>query len=65
MIHEELLKQYYLSSDDIMKILGIGKNKSLEVIKELQEEMKQKKYYIPQGRKKVVLTKIFKKRYGL
>lgn len=65
MKHEELLKKYYLDSDDVMKLLGVGKVKALKVIDSIQEEMRYKKYYIPESRRKVALTKIFKKRYGL
>lgn len=65
MEHEELLKKYYLNSSDVSKILGVSQGKALKVISEIQEEMKDKKYYIPESRKKVCLTKLFKKRYGL
>ena len=65
MNNEEILKNYYVSAEDIIKILPIGIVKANKIIKEIQEEMKEKKYFIPDGRKRVALTKLFKKRYGL
>lgn len=65
MKNEEILKNYYITAEDIRKIMPIGINKAQRIINDLQEEMKQKKYYIPSGKKKVALTKLFKKRYGL
>lgn len=64
-MQKELLNNYYLSADDLMKILGIGKSTAMKIVNEIQEEMKQKKYLIPKSRKKVVLTKLVKRKYGL
>lgn len=64
-MQKELLNSYYLSADDLMKILGIGKSTAMKIVNEIQEEMKQKKYLIPKSRKKVVLTKLVKRKYGL
>lgn len=64
-MQKELLNNYYLSADDLMKILGIGKSSAMKIVNEIQEEMKQKKYLIPKSRKKVVLTKLVKRKYGL
>lgn len=62
---EEILKNYYITAEDIRQIMPVGINKAQRIINELQEEMRKKKYYIPSGKKKVALTKLFKKRYGL
>ena len=64
-MQKELLNNYYLSADDLMKILGIGKSSAMKIVNEIQEEMKPKKYLIPKSRKKVVLTKLVKRKYGL
>lgn len=65
MNNEEILKNYYVTAEDVRKIMPVGVVKSQKIIKELQEEMKEKKYFIPEGKRKVALTKLFKKRYGL
>lgn len=65
MNNEEILKNYYITADDIRKIMPVGISKAQKIINELQEEMKNKNYYVPEGKKKVALTKLFKRRYGL
>lgn len=65
MNNEEILKNYYVTAQDIMKIMPVGIGKAQKIIKELQKEMKEKNYFIPDGKKRVALTKLFKKRYGL
>ena len=64
-MQKELLNSYYLSADDLMKILGIGKSTAMKIVNEIKEKKKKKKYLIPKSRKKVVLTKLVKRKYGL
>lgn len=62
---EEILQQYYISAKDLrMVIPTLGINKSIEYIKMIQEEMKQKGYFIPQTKELLALTKLARKKFG-
>ena len=59
------LQQYYISAKDLrMVIPTLGINKSIEYIKMIQEEMKQKGYFIPQTKELLALTKLARKKFG-
>lgn len=61
-----ILEQEYLTAKDLQNIIpGISYEKSLEIINEVQEEMKQKNYFIPKTKSKVALTKMIRKKLGL
>ena len=63
---EEILKQQYLTANDLMKIIpGLTYNRALSYIKMIREEMKEKNYFVPDGKTKVALTKMLKKKFGL
>lgn len=63
---EEILNKTYLTAEDLQKLIPELKyGRALDIIKETQEEMKQKKYYIPISRKKLALTKLIKKKMGI
>lgn len=63
---EEILNQQYITARDIQKIIpNLGYVKALQYIEDLREEMKEKNYFVPDGRTKVALTKLFKKKFGL
>ncbi len=62
---EEILKQKYLSANDIMVIIPICKSGALRIITEAQADMKSKGYYIPETKTKLALTKIVIKKLGL
>ena len=62
---EELLNQLYLTSEDLTKILPIGITRARQYVNEIQGEMKEKGYFIPEGRKKVALTKLVRKKFGI
>ena len=47
-----------------MVIPTLGINKSIEYIKMIQEEMKQKGYFIPQTKELLALTKLARKKFG-
>lgn len=63
--NEEILNQQYITARDIQKIMPIGYTKALSYIDDLREEMKMRNYFVPDGRTKVALTKLFKKKFGL
>ena len=61
---EEILKQQYITARDIQVIIPkLGYTRALSYIEELREEMKEKNYFVPNGRTKVALTKLFKKKF--
>jgi hypothetical protein len=64
--NEEILNQQYITAKDIQQIIPkLGYAKALEYIDDLREEMKMKNYFVPEGRTKVALTKLFKKKFGI
>lgn len=63
---EEILNQPYVDAKDIKMLMPkLGINRCRSLIDEIQEEMKEKKYYIPDGKPKMALTKLLKKKLGL
>lgn len=64
--NEEILKQQYITARDIQRIIpNLGYVTALRYIEELQKEMKEKGYFVPNGKTKVALTKLFKKKFGI
>lgn len=62
---EEILNQDYMSAKDLKVIIpSLGINKCVEYIKIIQEEMKEKGYFIPQTKEYLVLTKLVRKKFG-
>jgi len=62
---DEILNQKYITAKDIQKIIPVGYARALSYIEELREEMKEKNYFVPDGRTKVALTKLFIKKFGI
>ena len=64
---EEILSQLYISAKDIQVLIpGLNINKCRELVDEIQEEMKEKKLYIPPSTKpKRALTKLVRKKLGI
>ncbi|MBR6689713.1 MAG: hypothetical protein IKL65_00080 [Bacilli bacterium] len=63
---EDILNQQYLTAKDLMKIIPkLSYKRALEYIEETREEMSKKNYCVPDGRTKVALTKLIKKKFGL
>ena len=61
----ELLEQAYLSAKDLKLIMPhIGINKCREYIEETREDMKNKGLYVPEGKTKIALTKMLRKKFG-
>lgn len=63
---DELLKQYYLTAEELTIIIPHLKIEKARVyIKEIRKEMKQLNYFIPEAKPYVALTKLIKKKFGL
>ena len=63
---EEVLEQIYMSAKDLKILIpNLGVNKCVEYIKDVQEEMKEKNYFIPRTKEKLALTKLVKKKFGI
>ena len=63
---EEILKQQYITARDIQKVIpNLGYVRALSYIEDLRKEMEEKNYFVPDGRTKVALTKLFKKKFGI
>ena len=64
--NDEILKQQYITAKDIQSIIPkLGYITALRYIEELRKEMKEKGYFVPEGKTKVALTKLFKKKFGI
>ena len=60
---EEILKNPYMSADDIYKVLPVGKNKACQIFNEAYEDLRQKGVMLFDSRPRTIPTKEFKKRY--
>lgn len=61
----KILEQQYLTAEDLTIIIPkLSYNRALNYIKTAREEMQQKGYFVPDGKVKVALTKIIKKKFG-
>lgn len=66
MEEKEILNQSYLTAKDLMVIIPkLSYKRALKYIDDFREEMEQKGYFVPEGRTKVALTKLVKKKFGL
>ena len=64
--NEEILNQQYITARDMQKVIPkLGYIRALNYIEDLREEMKEKGYFVPDGKTKVALTKLFKKKFGI
>lgn len=62
---KDIINQQYLTAKDLMRIIPkLPYQRALEYIDNAREEMKEKGYFVPEGRTKVALTKIIKKKFG-
>ncbi len=63
---DELLKQYYLTAEELTVIIPHLKIEKARVyIREIREQMKQLNYFVPESRPYEALTKLVKKKFGL
>ena len=63
---EEIKNKDYINATELQVLIpGLGYDNALGIIKELQEEMKQKNLYVPKTKPKLVLMKLVKKKFGI
>lgn len=63
---KEILEQQYLTAKDLMIIIPkLSYTRALKYIEDAREDMENKNYFVPEGKTKVALTKIIKKKFGL
>ena len=66
MEEKDILNQSYITAKDLMAIIPkLTYVRALKYIDDFREEMKEKGYFVPEGRTKVALTKLVKKKFGL
>ena len=62
---KKIIEQDYLTAKDLMKIIPkLSYQRALKYIEDARDEMKNKGYFVPDGRTKVALTKIIRKKFG-
>lgn len=62
----EILEQVYVSADDLEILMPSASYKQrLALIKEIRNEMQEKKLFVPDGRTLLASTKILKKKCGI
>lgn len=62
---EEILDQLYLSAYDLQQLIPkLSYQRALSYIEDAREDMKTKNYFIPEGKTKVALTKLIRKKFG-
>lgn len=63
---EEILNQTYINAKDLKILIpNLGVNKCLKYIKDLQEEMKEKNMFIPDGKEYLAHIKLVKKKFNM
>lgn len=63
---EEIFNQIYMNAKDLKILIpSLGINKCVEYIKDVQKEMKEKGYFVPETKQYLALTKLVKKKFGL
>ena len=66
MTREDILNQDYLSAKDIKKLVPEwGVNSIAKFVTQVQEDMKERKLFIPQSKSKLVLTRLVMQKLGL
>ena len=63
---EQVLNQAYITAKDLKILIpSLGINKCIEYIKILQNEMKEKGYFVPETTPYLALTKLARKKFGI
>lgn len=63
---EEIFEQSYISAKDLKALIpSLGINKCVKYISDVQEEMKEKGFFVPQTKEKLALTKLVRKKFGI
>ena len=61
-----ILERSYITAKDLMIIIPkLSYQRALKYIDDIRNEMREKNYFVPEGRTKVALTKLVKKKFGL
>lgn len=63
---DEILSQLYISAQDLKILIPtMGIQNCVNVIKEIREEMKIKKLFVPQSKPLLAQTKLVRKKFGI
>ena len=63
---DEILNQLYISAQDLKILIPtMGIQNCVNVIKEIREEMKIKKLFVPQSKPLLAQTKLVRKKFGI
>ena len=63
---EEILNQTYITAKDLKLLIpNLGQHKCLTYIKDLQEEMREKNMFIPEGKEYLAHVKLVKKKFNM
>jgi hypothetical protein len=63
---DEVLKQKYMSAYDLQIVIPyLSYQKALNYIENFRAEMEEKKYFVPDGKTKVALTRLITKKLGI
>ena len=62
---DEIKKQTYITARDLKILIpSLGYVRALKYIDELRKEMAEQGYFVPEGKTKVALTKVARKKFG-
>lgn len=63
---DEILNQDYISAKDLKILIPtLGINKCVEYIKMIQNDMREKNYFIPETKEYLALTRMVRKKFGI
>lgn len=63
---EEVLNQLYVTAKDLKILMPtVSLDKCSKYIEMIQAEMKEKKFFIPETKPRLALTKLVRKRFGI
>ncbi len=64
--NKEILNQIYVTAKDLQQIIPkLNYTRALKYIDEIRNDMRKKGYFVPDGRTKVALTRLFKEKFGI
>ena len=64
-MEKELMAKKYLTPKELKTLLRVNYKTALKYAHEIQNEMKEEDYFIPESRAKLVLTSKVKRRFGI
>ena len=62
-LRDKILKQPYITSDDVYKVLPVGKNQSSKIFNDLYDELARKGIPLFATRPRAIPTRYFKEKY--